>query len=234
VACFADLHVDYGIQSWTKPIRKTTVDAVNKLKALGGANVILIGGDILSNNSNDYWDNTLAAKAQKTVYETMMDGSTDWLVLPVTGNHDSEAGVAAGSSEYSGDWEPYLTEWVGDFVAVQRNENSKFKEILCYRYTLGGIDFIGINIHPDTAFNSHEGYYSNETMRWVKDKLNEIDPDGKKLIFVVGHLSAIYVEMNGELNETMINGDTALFYDMFRGHRNAFYLYGHLHGENYC
>jgi hypothetical protein len=32
----------------------------------------------------------------------------------------------------------------------------------------------------------------------------------------------------------MINGDKDLFYDMFKGHRNAFYLYGHVHGERSC
>jgi hypothetical protein len=32
----------------------------------------------------------------------------------------------------------------------------------------------------------------------------------------------------------MINGDSSLFYSIFKGHKNAFYLYGHLHGENYC
>ncbi|MBQ5746711.1 MAG: hypothetical protein IIV81_02110, partial [Clostridia bacterium] len=52
--------------------------------------------------------------------------------------------------------------------------------------------------------------------------------------FLVGHLSAIYYYNDGELKETMINGDTALFYDIFKGHKNAFYLYGHVHGERSC
>ena len=222
VACFADLHVDYGIQSWTKPIRKTTVDAVNKLKALGGANVILIGGDILSNNSNDYWDNTLAAKAQKTVYETMMDGSTDWLVLPVTGNHDSEAGVAAGSSEYSGDWEPYLTEWVGDFVAVQRNENSKFKEILCYRYTLGGIDFIGINT-PYLA-NRGSGLLTSQA-DWLEDQLEEIGKD--KTVVVTSHYPVLHAQYPVT---SLDNRDArAAFETVLNKYPNVLYCYGHVH-----
>ena len=32
----------------------------------------------------------------------------------------------------------------------------------------------------------------------------------------------------------MGNGDRSLFYDMFSGHQNAFYLYGHVHGEAAC
>ncbi len=32
----------------------------------------------------------------------------------------------------------------------------------------------------------------------------------------------------------MINGNTDLFCDVFKGHKNAFYLYGHVHGERSC
>ena len=103
-----------------------------------------------------------------------------------------------------------------------------------FHYVVNGIDFIGINIDPNTAFNSHEGSYSNETLTWVKNKLNEIDPDGSKCVFVVGHLSAIYRFSDDRLRESMINGDREMFYDVFKGHRNTFYLYGHLHGEGYC
>ena len=71
-------------------------------------------------------------------------------------------------------------------------------------------------------------------MIWVKNKLDEIDPCGTKCVFVVGHLSAIYYYNDGELSETMINGDRSLFYDIFKGHQNTFYLYGHLHGERAC
>ena len=68
----------------------------------------------------------------------------------------------------------------------------------------------------------------------LKNKLNEIDPDGTKPVFVVGHLSAIYYYNDGELVETLINGTRSLFYDIFKGHKNAFYLYGHVHGERSC
>jgi len=50
----------------------------------------------------------------------------------------------------------------------------------------------------------------------------------------VGHLSAVYYYDGEELTETMINGNRSLFYDIFKGHKNAFYLYGHVHGEIAC
>lgn len=117
-------------------------------------------------------------------------------------------------------------------VFSEKKPNERY--LGAFHYVVNGVDFIGINIHPDTAFNSHEGYYSDETLIWVKEKLNEIDPDGKKCVFVVGHLSAIYHLNDGEWLETMINGDKDLFYSIFGGHQNTFYLYGHLHGERAC
>ncbi len=119
-------------------------------------------------------------------------------------------------------------------LVVTSKEKPNEHYLGAFHYTVNGIDFIGINIHPDTAFNSHEGYYSDETLIWVKDKLNEIEPDGKRCVFVIGHLSAIYYYNDGRLRETMINGNRELFYDIFKGHNNTFYLYGHVHGEKSC
>ena len=47
-------------------------------------------------------------------------------------------------------------------------------------------------------------------------------------------LPAIYYYNDGALVETLINGTRSLFYDIFKGHKNAFYLYGHVHGERSC
>jgi len=223
VACFADLHIDYGIQSWLKPIRKSTVDAVNKLKKLGGADVILIGGDILSQNDRAAaWDNDMVKQAQDLIYETLMDASGEWWVLPVTGNHDSEPGVAAGATEYSGDWEPYLKEWVGDFDAVQRNENSAFEEILGYRYNLGGIDFICIN----TPYlpNRASGLYASQA-KWLEKQLEEIGKD--KTVIVTSH----YPVLHAKYPMGTINGGDArsAFEAVLQKYPNVLYCYGHVH-----
>ena len=137
------------------------------------------------------------------------------------------------------DFYGYMDEALGvlpenEKFAVYSQQKPTERYLGAFHYQVNGVDFIGVNIHPDTAFNSHEGYYSDETLVWVKNKLNEIDPDGNKVVFVIGHLSAIYYYNDGEKAETMINGNRDLFYDIFKGHRNAFYLYGHLHGERSC
>ena len=228
-------------------LRRSLIQAKElAMKEFGSADIALVGGD----NISDYphWNKSCALpkknfldikqKMHACISESVATGK----VLYVSGNNDMILGDI-GTEEN----EPYNTTdfydlMDGAFGVLPEHERlvlvseKKPQERYwgAFHYVVNGIDFIGINIDPDTAFNSHEGYYNDETMHWVKDKMNEIDPDGTKPIFVVGHLSAAYYFNGGNLSETMINGDRALFYSMFEGHRNAFYLYGHVHGESSC
>lgn len=245
--CFTDIHNQQSMLDFPTTVRKSLIQA-NELavREFGLADVAVVGGD----NVSDYphWNKSCALpkknfldlknKMHKCVSESVKSGK----VLYVAGNNDMILGDI-GTDEN----EPYNTTDFYDvmddaFGALPENERlvlvseAKPNERYwgAFHYVVNGIDFIGINIDPNTAFNSHEGYYNNETLLWVKNKLNEIDPDGKKCVFVVGHLSAIYYYNDGELTETMTNGDRSLFYEMFKGHRNTFYLYGHVHGERAC
>lgn len=245
--CFTDIHNQQAMLDYPTTVRKSLVEAKRlAIAEFGLADIAIIGGD----NISDYphWNKSCAlpkknfldlkAKMHQCVSESAKDGK----VLYVAGNNDMILGDIATE-----DNAPYNTTDFYDYMdkafgELPESEKTIIKAVEkpdelywgAFHYVVNGVDFIGINIDPNTAYNSHEGYYSNETMLWVKNKLDEIDPEGNKCVFVIGHLSAIYVEMNGELRETMINGDRELFYGMFKGHRNAFYLYGHLHGEKYC
>jgi hypothetical protein len=245
--CFTDIHNQQAMLDYPTTVRKSLIRAKElAVKEFGPADIALVGGD----NISDYphWNRSCALPKKnfldlkQKMHAYLAESTKDGKVLYVAGNNDmilGDIGTEENEPYNTTDFYDLMDDAFGPLAASERfplvsQEKPKERYLGAFHYVVNGIDFIGINIDPNTAFNSHEGYYSNETLRWVKEKLNEIDPDGKKPIFLVGHLSAIYVEMNGALNETMINGDTALFYDMFRGHRNAFYLYGHLHGENYC
>ena len=245
--CYTDIHNQQSMLDYPTTIRKSLIQAKElAIEEFGLADVAIVGGDNLSDYP--HWNKSCALpkknfldikeKLHKCISESVKDGK----VIYVTGNNDMIMGDI-GTDEN----EPYNTT---DFYDLMDNafgelpESERFEVFSkekpnerywgAFHYVVNGIDFIGINIHPDTAFNSHEGYYSDETMIWVKNKLNEIDPDGKKCVFVVGHLSAIYHLNDGEWLETMVNGDKDLFYSVFKGHKNTFYLYGHLHGEKAC
>jgi len=245
--CFTDIHNQQAMLDYPTTVRKSLMQA-NALAAeeFGPADVALVGGD----NISDYphWNKSCALPKKnfldiKNKINACISGSVKGgKVLYAAGNNDMILGDI-GTEEN----EPYNTTDFYDLMdsAFGTLPDSE-KHILtsaekpgelywgAFHYVVNGIDFIGINIDPNTAFNSHEGYYSDETLIWVKNKLNEIDPDGKKCVFVVGHLSAIYYYNDGSLVETMINGNRSLFYDIFTGHRNTFYLYGHVHGEKSC
>ena len=224
VACFADLHVDYGIQSWKTPIRKGTVKAVEFLRdELGGANVILVGGDILSENDTAaQWTDKLIKNSMDTVYKTLLEGSTDSIVLPVTGNHDSEAGNAAGGTVYSGDWEEYLDDWVGEYDAFLRNEDSKFKELLGYRYHIDGLEFIGINTPYLSSKGS--GLYASQA-DWLEEQLEEIGPDKTVLVF------CHYPVQHSQYPVTALGGGDArgAMAAVLEKYPNVLYFYGHVH-----
>jgi len=247
VFCYTDIHNQQAMLDYPTTVRSSLVQAKDlAIAEFGLSDLAIVGGD----NVSDYphWNKSCAlpkknfldlkAKMHACVAESVKDGK----VLYVAGNNDMILGDIATEEN-----EPYNTTDFYDvmdeaFGALPESEKIILKsdekpgELYwgAFHYVVNGIDFIGINIDPDTAYNSHEGYYSDETLIWVRKKLNEIDPDGRKCVFVVGHLSAIYYYNDGTLAETMSNGDRSLFYEIFKGHPNAFYLYGHVHGESSC
>ena len=245
--CFTDIHNQQAMLDYPTTVRRSLVEAKRlAVEEFGLADVAIVGGD----NISDYphWERSCAlpkknfldlkAKMHQCVSESVKDGK----VLYVAGNNDMILGDIATEEN-----EPYNTTDFYDYMdkafgELPDGEKTILKAVEkpdelywgAFHYVVNGIDFIGINIDPNTAFNSHEGSYNNDSLIWVKNKLAEIDPEGNKCVFVVGHLSAVCYINDGTLRESLINGDRELFYDVFKGHRNAFYLYGHIHGENYC
>ena len=247
VFCFTDIHNQQSMLDFPTTLRNSLIQAKGlAVKEFGLADLTLVGGDNISDYP--YWNKSCALPKKNFIdikqklHDCVSKSAVGGKVLYVTGNNDMILGDI-GTEEN----EPYNTTDFYDVMDAALGELSDSEKLIihstekpnelywgAFHYVINGIDFVGINIDPDTAYNSHEGYYSNESMLWVKNKLDEIDPDGKKPIFVVGHLSAIYYYNDGILKETMINGDSDLFYEIFKGHRNTFYLYGHVHGERAC
>ncbi len=236
VACFSDLHVDYGIQSQTPPIRPSTVTSADFVRNLyGGVNVALIGGDLTSqNDSRAVWTNDLVVGAQKTIYETIARSTKDGKVFMVTGNHDNEAGVAAGDTIYSGDYDKYLKENSGEFVSSLRFNDmsigtSKYNELLCYRYTVENIEFLSLN----TPYRPARGdsYIYGAQIDWLERQLKSIGKN--KTVIVQSHypLSDIVSPANDPTGNSKTKMATLL-----KSYPNVIYCYGHIHdGEtNYA
>ena len=242
--CYTDIHNQQSMLDYPTTLRTSLVLAKDLAVAeFGKADVALVGGD----NISDYphWNKSCALpkksfldikeKIHACVAESVKDGK----VLYVAGNNDmilGDIGTEENEPYNTTDFYDLMDDAFGELPESERlvltsEKKPKERYLGAFHYTVSGIDFIGINIDPNTAFNSHEGYYNDDTLLWVKNKLDEIDPCGNKPIFAVGHLSAIYYYNNGVWSETMTNGNRALFYEIMKGHKNLFYLYGHVHGE---
>ena len=229
VACFADLHVDYGIQSYGNPIRPSTITAVNYVQnTLGGADVILVGGDIVSNNGRLEWTNQLWNRSVTTVYSTLARGSKSGKVMMVSGNHETEVGVAAGDTVYTGDYSDWMTaSSLGNFkAALYFNDmglgNSKYNELLCYRYNVNGMEFIGMNTPYRPQRSS--GYIYPEQIDWVGEQLAEIGAD--KTVIVFSHFPT-----GGVVSPAGSDRDSGSeMKALFAKYPNVIYCYGHVHG----
>ena len=245
--CFTDIHNQQAMLDYPTTLRRSLIQATElAVEEFGVADVALIGGDNISDYPHYERSCALPKKnfldLKEKLHSCASKSAKDGRVMYVAGNNDmilGDIGTDENEPYNTTDFYDVMDEAFGELPESERlvlSSEQKPNERYwgAFHYIINGIDFIGINIDPNTAFNSHEGYYSNETMLWVKNKLDEIDPDGSKCVFVAGHLSAIYYYNDGELRETMINGDSSLFYEIFKGHRNTFYLYGHVHGERCC
>ena len=247
VFCFTDVHNQQSMLEYPTTVRKSLITAQNlAVQEFGLADMAIMGGDNVSDYP--YWNLSCALPKKnfldikKKMDDCVSSATKSGKVLYVAGNNDMILGDIATEQN-----QPYNTTDFYDCMDKSFGELPEEEKFIVYsalkpnerylgafHYVVNGVDFIGVNIHPDTAYNSHEGYYDDQTLSWVKDKLNEIDGSGTKPVFVVGHLSAVYYYNDGTQIETMINGNVNAFYDVFKGHKNAFYLYGHVHGENAC
>lgn len=245
--CYTDIHNQQAMLDYPTTLRRSLIQATElAVEEFGVADVAIIGGDNISDYPHYERSCALPKKnfldLKEKMHSCASKSAKGGRVMYVAGNNDmilGDIGTAENEPYNTTDFYDVMDEAFGEHPESERlvlTSEQKPNERYwgAFHYIINGIDFIGINIDPNTAFNSHEGYYSNETMLWVKNKLDEIDPDGNKCVFVAGHLSAIYYYNDGTLRETMINGDSSLFYEIFKGHRNTFYLYGHVHGERCC
>lgn len=250
IACFTDIHNQQTMLNMPTRLRGSAKQAVAMTKQeWGQADLSIIGGD----NISDYphWNKSCALPYQNwlDIKQKMVDEfasvSKDGRVLYVDGNNDMILGDLPTKDNppyntcefyYSGPMNNTLgtlseDEYVAKYCASKGEQAGK--HLLCFHYVVDGIDFFGINIDPDSAFNSHDGYYDRESLVWLKNKLTQIDPEGDRLIFVVGHLSAATVWGDEKIVESMWEGHRDALYEALSGHKNLFYLYGHVHGQGY-
>ena len=259
VACFSDMHHEYGIQYRNPPYRTSTQNAVNYIKnTLNKVDVLLIGGDVTGRRSNSsgsdlVWTGGAATinNFQRKNYELFQTATKTGAVMVVTGNHDPEGSVHMSGgypSANSNDWSAYMEAGVGDFEAsvtyadlnlsTEGIPSQYQNEVLGYRYTVNGIPFIGIctpfGDRRSVGQTGHNGLYVAQ-IEWLEEQLTAIGKD--KTVVVLCHypVTSIPTVLNGGATKAAIlsNGDAQKkMNSVLAKFPNVIYTYGHIHGDN--
>lgn len=151
-------------------------------------------------------------------------------VLYVAGNNDfilGDIGTVENEPYNTTDFYDCMEKSFGKLPETEKLEvksihKPKEKYWDAFHYVVNGVDFIGINIDPDTAFNTHEGYYTDETLEWVKGnllKVLKIYTFKHNAVFkiqfvffidieVIGHNADFTSVGNGKLNFVTVEIDT--------------------------
>lgn len=250
IACYTDMHNMQTMLNMPTTLRQSAIKAAAQTREeWGRADLCVIGGDNFSDYP--YWNRSCALPYANwlDIKGKMVDNfaavAKDQRVFYVDGNNDMILGDLPTADNppyntcdfyYTGPMKETLgvleeSEYIAKYCASKGEQAGL--HILCFHYVIDGIDFFGVNIDPDTAFNSHDGTYNDEALQWLKKKLDQVDPEGNKLLFVVGHLSATVWKDSNTLREDMDPPHRVVLYGALAGHANLFYLYGHVHGQHF-
>ena len=249
--CFTDVHNNFAMLEPTNSmgdyiIRGTATLAIEQILATEGkVDVTVIGGDYMS----DYpaWDESsgvgklpykyfLGYKA-KTI-ETFAKLSEGGKFIYVGGNHDYAQGEDSGlggpgkngtynsTDFYSGDgMEKVMGKLSADDMFTKVGTNTGLTYILAYYYEVDGIGFAGLAPDPDIIWHKQGDGMSDEALAWLDAKLDEVDPDGTKVIFLNCHY--VINGRNTASNTSTSDYHKEKFTPVFLGHNNLFHLYGH-------
>lgn len=242
--CFSDVHNNFAMLEPTNEygdyiIRGTATLAIEQILATEGkVDVGIIGGDYMS----DYpeWAKSgslpysyyLGYKA-KTV-ETFSKIAEDGKLIYVAGNHDYGQGEAPKNEDPYNSFDFYFDEYEMQQTMGILDEDDMFwkigehtgdKYLIGYYYEVNGVGFAGLSPDPDLIWYNQDNELSDESLAWLDAKLDEVDPDGTKVIFVNCHFPI------DERSPNAYNSRSNYHYEklvpVFLGHNNLFHLYGH-------
>ena len=240
--CLSDIHNQFSMLEPPYTIRGTATLAIDYILATEGkVDVAVIGGDYMSdypNYQSSGWlpyEYYLGYKA-KTL-ETFAQLAEGGKAIYVVGNHDYAQGEAATDGSYNSfdfytDGMELTMGVLGDDDAFWvTGEHTGEDYLLAYYYEVNGIGFAGLSPDPDKIWSTqyttaNEKCMNDEALAWLDKKLDKVDPDGTKVIFVNCHFPID--SKNSAFNNAHDNYIESVLVPVFLGHNNLFQLYGHV------
>ena len=265
---FTDVHNNFAMLEPTNStgdyIVRKNVDAMidHLLATEGPVDMVMVGGDLMSDypywNKSGNWPYKYFVEYRALLNKTFARLSKDGKVAFNGGNHDYGQGEGATDCPYTekGNYnstdfyfgEDGMRQSIGElpeedmFWKVGTHTGDKY--LICYYYKINDVHVLGLAPDPDIIWAKQGDGFSEESLKWMKNKLNEIDPYGTEVIFVNCHypLHNTYENADGVCqypsNCVSENGDGTLcirrnnynaqkLAPVFSGHSNLFHFFGH-------
>ena len=244
-ACFSDSHNNFAMLEPPYVLRKTHTNAINLiLETRGKVDVVMVGGDLMSDyphwNQSGWWPYKYYTEFKALIVEEFARLSKEEKVIYIAGNHDYAQGELStdgpGNKGSYNSSEFYFTgpmnEKMGELDDIDMHwitgTHTGEKYLLGYHYEVNGVHFIGLSPDPDAyGIWSQQGYgFHPDTLKWFKETLKRIDPNGNEIIFVNCHFHLAY-RVNGEVKKSGQADKDIL--PIIKSHSNLFWFFGHVH-----
>ena len=247
IACLSDVH---SMNNMITPasgsidditVRSSFIQTLQKMKADEDIDVVVLGGDFQSDKTVPEENATQVRKIINDLTCNVFADGKPKNVLWVTGNHDYEV------ANYDNIPKPYdASDYyqfpMRDNVGVLSSRDRFYEEadngalgkvslLAAYHYRVSGLDFVVLNCGKYYFQSAWNYTYSDESVQWVKDKLDEIyaDDPNRTVFFLVHVPFSDSNSLKANKGMTSAAAHTALKAALSQ-HPNLIMLYGHDHG----
>lgn len=246
LACISDIHTERSLIDCVNlddiALRGSFTRTLAFMKRDEKIDVMLLGGDCTSDATIpvENWRQVRTLIAQRTREAFPSKDVTP--VLYVTGNHDYEVANWDNIPKpyNAGDYYTFpmkedvgvLSEKDAFYEDADNGELGTMSLLAAYHYVINGFDFVILNCGKNFFKNAWNYEYSEESVQWVADKLEEIyaeNPD--KTVFFALHVPFSDSNSIREPSKGMASSPgEKLLKKTLSKYPNLIMLYGHDHG----
>ena len=246
LACISDIHTERSLIDCANlddiALRGSFTRTLAFMKRDEKIDVMLLGGDCTSDATIpvENWRQVRTLIAQRTREAFPSKDVTP--VLYVTGNHDYEVANWDNIPKpyNAGDYYTFpmkedvgvLSEKDAFYEDADNGELGTMSLLAAYHYVINGFDFVILNCGKNFFKNAWNYEYSEESVQWVADKLEEIyaeNPD--KTVFFALHVPFSDSNSIREPSKGMASSSgEKLLKKTLSKYPNLIMLYGHDHG----
>lgn len=251
--CFTDVHNNFAMLEPTNStgdyiVRKNVDWMIDEMLATEGAvDLVMVGGDLMSDypswNSSGNWPYKYFVEYRQLLVDTFSRLSKEGKVVFCGGNHDYGQGEAATDAPHTETGNYNSTDFYFGDVGMRQSigelpeedmfwkigEHTGDKYLICYYYKMNGVHIFGLAPDPDVIWSKQGDGFSDESLEWLSNKLDEIDPYGTEIIFVNCHypLDNTYEQEDGTILMRNNSYNSKALTPVYAGHRNLFHFFGH-------